>query len=196
MKNTMNYSDEWQPYRGDYDKFEYDVKLKDGTIVENCYPNGGEFNSISDEHNRQSFPESEVVEIRFSNTPRFGINENVSDILQYEWLDKQKSETKKIGVIGCTNAAELVTEMEGLIIPEKDIIDSILPKLVEEQKKYLKFLEKEVKTLQEYQHLHSVYPKPQQYIRDTPKIGNNDFCSCGSGKKYKKCCKFKSGNYV
>ncbi|MCX8514046.1 MAG: SEC-C metal-binding domain-containing protein [Burkholderiales bacterium] len=24
--------------------------------------------------------------------------------------------------------------------------------------------------------------------RDTPKIGRNDPCSCGSGKKYKKCC--------
>jgi uncharacterized protein len=24
--------------------------------------------------------------------------------------------------------------------------------------------------------------------RETPKIGRNDLCSCGSGKKYKKCC--------
>ena len=24
--------------------------------------------------------------------------------------------------------------------------------------------------------------------RDTPKIGRNDPCSCGSGKKFKKCC--------
>lgn len=26
------------------------------------------------------------------------------------------------------------------------------------------------------------------YVRDNPKIGRNDPCSCGSGKKYKKCC--------
>lgn len=26
------------------------------------------------------------------------------------------------------------------------------------------------------------------YKRETPKIGRNDPCSCGSGKKYKKCC--------
>ncbi len=25
-------------------------------------------------------------------------------------------------------------------------------------------------------------------VRDTPKLGRNDPCSCGSGKKYKKCC--------
>ena len=28
----------------------------------------------------------------------------------------------------------------------------------------------------------------ETYQRDTPKIGRNDACPCGSGKKYKKCC--------
>jgi SEC-C motif-containing protein len=31
-------------------------------------------------------------------------------------------------------------------------------------------------------------PKPKQFIRPTPKTGRNDPCSCGSGKKFKKCC--------
>ena len=31
-------------------------------------------------------------------------------------------------------------------------------------------------------------PKPQPVRRDTPKVGRNDPCPCGSGKKYKKCC--------
>ena len=31
-------------------------------------------------------------------------------------------------------------------------------------------------------------PDIKQYRRETPKIGRNDPCSCGSGKKYKKCC--------
>jgi len=26
------------------------------------------------------------------------------------------------------------------------------------------------------------------FVRDEPKIGRNDPCPCGSGKKYKKCC--------
>jgi len=33
-------------------------------------------------------------------------------------------------------------------------------------------------------HHHSTAPK----TRETPKIGRNDPCSCGSGKKFKKCC--------
>ncbi len=31
-------------------------------------------------------------------------------------------------------------------------------------------------------------PVSQTYVRETPKIGRNDPCPCGSGKKYKKCC--------
>jgi len=30
--------------------------------------------------------------------------------------------------------------------------------------------------------------KPQPYERDKPKVGRNDPCPCGSGKKYKYCC--------
>jgi len=29
---------------------------------------------------------------------------------------------------------------------------------------------------------------PPPVRRETPKIGRNDLCTCGSGKKYKKCC--------
>ncbi len=36
---------------------------------------------------------------------------------------------------------------------------------------------------------HDDYPKPPQYVRGTPKIQNNEPCSCGSGKKFKECCK-------
>ena len=31
-------------------------------------------------------------------------------------------------------------------------------------------------------------PSVKQVINESPKIGRNDPCSCGSGKKYKKCC--------
>lgn len=31
-------------------------------------------------------------------------------------------------------------------------------------------------------------PVTEPYVRDTPKVGRNDPCPCGSGRKYKKCC--------
>ncbi|MFW6286818.1 MAG: SEC-C metal-binding domain-containing protein, partial [Candidatus Sumerlaeota bacterium] len=30
--------------------------------------------------------------------------------------------------------------------------------------------------------------KPRTFVREEPKVGRNDPCPCGSGKKYKKCC--------
>lgn len=30
--------------------------------------------------------------------------------------------------------------------------------------------------------------KPKPLVREVPKVGRNDPCPCGSGKKYKKCC--------
>jgi SEC-C motif-containing protein len=37
-------------------------------------------------------------------------------------------------------------------------------------------------------HAHHHHAKPQTVQRESPKIGRNDPCVCGSGKKYKKCC--------
>ncbi len=34
--------------------------------------------------------------------------------------------------------------------------------------------------------LSAAHTKP--VVRDEPKVGRNDPCPCGSGKKYKKCC--------
>ena len=30
--------------------------------------------------------------------------------------------------------------------------------------------------------------KPKPVVRDKPKVGRNEPCPCGSGRKYKKCC--------
>jgi len=30
-------------------------------------------------------------------------------------------------------------------------------------------------------------PKPQTYVRESPRLGRNDPCHCGSGKKFKRC---------
>ena len=34
--------------------------------------------------------------------------------------------------------------------------------------------------------------KPETFRRDMPKVGRNDLCPCGSGKKYKSCCMNKT----
>ncbi len=37
-------------------------------------------------------------------------------------------------------------------------------------------------------HGHEHFAPVQQVVRAGPKIGRNDACPCGSGKKHKKCC--------
>lgn len=35
-------------------------------------------------------------------------------------------------------------------------------------------------------------PRPQTFVKTAPDVGRNDPCTCGSGKKYKKCCGAKA----
>ena len=35
---------------------------------------------------------------------------------------------------------------------------------------------------------HHAPAKPQTVVNDGERVGRNDQCPCGSGKKYKKCC--------
>lgn len=144
MKNTCEYSDNWQPYIGDYDKFEYDVKLANGTIIENCYPNAGKFAPMFSNENKVL--ETDVVEIRFSNSPKMYLNNLYSEFeCKYESTLGIDSEYIKFDNIG-----------DSLGFSSFGLSNSI-----------------------------------PQYIRVEPKIGNNDPCKCGSGKKFKKCCKNK-----
>lgn len=83
--NTLGYSTEWEFYRPEdgYDKLEYDVKLKDDTIVTNCYPNGGFFIPLGKNAKKSSlghggYPAEDVVQIRITpyENQYLGINED------------------------------------------------------------------------------------------------------------------------
>ena len=50
------------------------------------------------------------------------------------------------------------------------------------------FVDGEFHTHKEGEHHHHGSAKPATVVRESPKIGRNDPCHCGSGKKYKKCC--------
>jgi len=39
-----------------------------------------------------------------------------------------------------------------------------------------------------WQYVDGEMVKPKPVVRDTPKVGRNEPCPCGSGKKYKRCC--------
>jgi SEC-C motif domain protein len=49
------------------------------------------------------------------------------------------------------------------------------------------FVEGDSHTHKEGEGHHHHNDKPQTVVRESPKVGRNDPCPCGSGKKYKKC---------
>jgi hypothetical protein len=83
-----NYNFDWQPYT-EYEKQEYDIKLKDGRVVFNCYPNAGKFHSHCHKYNGQVFEESEVAEIRLSHIPIWNINGKYAQVVDFSQFDKE-----------------------------------------------------------------------------------------------------------
>jgi len=63
---------------------------------------------------------------------------------------------------------------------EKDGVDF---KSIRQMKKWMKEHEAELKAEQA-----TGVPKVETVVHEGPRIGRNDPCPCGSGKKYKKCC--------
>ena len=63
---------------------------------------------------------------------------------------------------------------------EKDGVDF---KSIRQMKKWMKEHEAELKAEQA-----TGIPKVETVVHEGPRVGRNDLCPCGSGKKYKKCC--------
>jgi len=53
---------EWVEFNGDYKKCMQDIRLKDGTEIEECWPNAGKFNVFSIKH--KPIPISEVTHVK------------------------------------------------------------------------------------------------------------------------------------
>lgn len=159
MENHCNYSDNWQPYIGDYDKFEYEVRHKDGTILDNCYPNAGMFQKFG---TNEFIDEKDVVEIRFSQSPQTYLNYDYSAA---RMAIKEEPE-------------EVIPEdkEECFYCGSNDIF------------KYGGKSEPICEGCADNGARYGIFGPHKPYVRETPKIGRNEKCPCESGKKYKNCC--------
>jgi hypothetical protein len=150
--------DEWIPYI-DYEKAECDVKLKDGTIVYHCWPNAGKFNPLCS--STIDFVEEEVVvEIRYR---------------RYYPDNLCKSNCNGDNPKGDRDLKLDSFILNDFVEPFKD--DN--PGAFIDWKTYSENSVWTNMPLREY---------TPPYVREEPKIQRNEPCSCGSGKKYKKCC--------
>lgn len=90
-----------------------------------------------------------------------------------------------------------VTDKKVMIASKSDVIRTTQDRIFHNNTMYLKPTQiDEFKELDQHYHNYGLTKKqinanivPVRDSKTDPKIGNNEPCPCGSGKKYKKCCK-------
>lgn len=89
----------------------------------------------------------------------------------------------------CKQAKWLGYQVEEEKIETDKAFVTFLLRYEENQKSVNHYETAEFRKLEErWYYYDSSFPKPKTVKREDPKVGRNDPCSCGSGKKYKKCC--------
>ncbi|MGB5159225.1 MAG: SEC-C metal-binding domain-containing protein [Desulfobacterales bacterium] len=88
------------------------------------------------------------------------------------------------------DSLECLAEIYAVDIPELPDIVKSRKDQEKRQKKREKELNKLAKNYREMKELEALEDGENiiPFKRDTPKVGRNEPCPCGSGKKYKKCC--------
>lgn len=106
-------------------------------------------------------------------------NGSTYEMVADSYFEKERSNVKLIYKTDDLIEKENISGMGSIINEDKN--DTLLT-----DNKYLQFNDEPYRDLfQDYPYLQTHDP----YVRTEPKIGNNEQCKCGSGKKYKKCCK-------
>jgi len=63
----------------------------------------------------------------------------------------------------------------------------VVPEIFELRRALLETSEEFLETVSTGRNVHRHAPPQKPFVHGAPKLGRNDPCSCGSGKKYKKC---------
>lgn len=76
---------------------------------------------------------------------------------------------------------------------DEEVEEILLPKTLEEHAALVEKISESAIEIARYFRKHGPSPV-RSVMRAAPKIGRNDPCPCGSGKKYKKCCGMPDGS--
>jgi hypothetical protein len=63
MRPPIEDMDQWRDFNGHYEKHECDIMLKDGSIIEYCWPNNGFFSKMDDATVMTYF--SDVAQVKY-----------------------------------------------------------------------------------------------------------------------------------
>ena len=87
-----------------------------------------------------------------------------------------------------TEVAETLYAIHRLRDEEPPMLEAVRDHLLHEEAHYLAAQERLAKLNAAWERKRRADQVQSPVVRKQPKIGRNDFCPCGSGKKYKKCC--------
>jgi hypothetical protein len=113
--------------------------------------------------------------------------EEVVAVIAYGWEDKQFY-ADWLG----DNDPKIIRELQGpalnMASPQSELAPILLQKIeyVLQDKNYVDRLKRHYRMFKEAVEKEAPKPKPVQAV--SQKVGRNDPCPCGSGKKYKHCC--------
>ncbi len=89
----------------------------------------------------------------------------------------------------CKQAEWLGYQVEEEIVEDDKAFLTFLLRYEEASKPFNHYEKAEFRKLEDkWYYYDSSFPKPKTFKREDEKVGRNDPCPCGSGKKNKKCC--------
>lgn len=177
----LNYTNEYSPYLGDYNKNEYDIILKDGREVLNCYPNAGLF--ISYEKVKHS--EESVDQIRLSLYGKWGTNDFYPDGVK-EWQHEEVTlEPGDIVLIDKPDRSNQIPEdADWASFPENVGVEFHTDMMKYLQNTYQDWNSLGLSFLNQVKKNPLLKPLTEQKYQ----VARNEKCPCESGKKFKNCC--------
>lgn len=123
----------------------------------------------------------------------FASTQDMDFLIRYKETEQVKSEEflyllTDANITGCrfAEADRLLRELEKSVGRNKDLIAALRERLNNGADVMDEDDEFDFEPWMDYGF--DFEPVQQPFVRQTPKIGRNDPCPCGSGKKYKKCC--------
>ena len=100
-------------------------------------------------------------------------------------LDEKATETWAKGSMW--HGLQIVSTEKGTSQDTDGVVEFVCEYSDKEQMRTLHERAKFVKENDQWYYLDGEIVPPKPYVREQPKVGRNDPCPCGSGKKYKKC---------
>jgi len=110
------------------------------------------------------------------------------------WAEESKWKGLKIGDTRKGGPTDAVGTVEFTAIYEKDgegLEHHEISRFRKSKEGHWQFVDGEAHEHKEGEGHHDAPPRPVTVVREGVKIGRNDPCHCGSGKKFKKCCEGK-----